>query len=171
MLINYINANQLEIAIITVITVVVICYMVHKNKRSKQIFCLLSALYILAILYKTLSTRHRSIYEINFELFWSYKAALAGNKGIAEQIILNIFLYIPFGCLTGSIIQKKISYIWMMIVGIMLSLFVEYMQYKFQIGLFELDDIFSNTLGTIFGLIIADIVKSMVFRTMRKRSE
>jgi len=136
-------------------------------------------LYILINLCETLLFRessHDAIYML--APFWSYRAALSlyePGRGFGlfitdvrlfRQIILNILLYVPFGYLLPfawpKLAQRKRprphgsgarrAFPWrVVLIGMAFSLTTECIQLVSRVGLFELDDIFDNTIGCVLG--------------------
>lgn len=106
--------------------------------------------YCLFIVYYTLITRFpKATHTVDFRLFWSYRDLLAGKptgKTDVIQNINNILFFIPFGLLFPA---KKW---WKTLLAAMcLSVAVEASQYFFGLGLCELDDVISNTIGAMIG--------------------
>ena len=62
------------------------------------------------------------------------------------QIEANILMFIPVGLLLYPTAGG-----WSVLFGFLLSLGIEWMQYVFQIGFSELDDVLHNTLGAVLG--------------------
>lgn len=87
--------------------------------------------------------------------FVSYFYVLeTGDSEILLQIIMNIVMYIPLGYLlpySCGLLAKKRNVILMVIVG---SSLIEFIQYICGMGLFELDDILNNTFGAIIGVLL-----------------
>ncbi len=144
--------------------------------------------YILIILYETLFTRSITRHvKYELSLFWSYRQSLSfctdagwpglciADSALLKQIILNILLYIPFGYLLPSawprlaklpgraprrrVIRMLKNFPWIVIViSVSLSTFIEVTQLFFRLGLFELDDIFNNTVGCLIGIILYQLL-------------
>lgn len=72
------------------------------------------------------------------------------------QTVKNVLLFIPFGYLFTSLFQNKKG-ILIVLSGGIISLFIEILQLVSRRGWFDLDDIFSNILGTIIGLGICKV--------------
>ena len=82
--------------------------------------------------------------------FWSYVGALKRAE-LREEILLNIILYIPFGYLVHYAFPKLEC--WTVVcMGFLLLEFTETVQLFFKLGLCEVDDLISNTLGTLTGV-------------------
>lgn len=102
--------------------------------------------YILIILGETLLFRSKSdMMQANLSPFWSYR--FWGEQG--AQIIANIVLFIPFGCIASKIWKWK-----SIVVVLILSFGIEFIQLISKRGLFEFDDIFNNCLGAVIGYLI-----------------
>lgn len=145
-------------------------------------------LYILVILYETLLTRSITRhFKYQLSLFWSYRQSFSfcpdasglglyiADSALLKQIILNILLYIPFGYLLPAarprlaklpgapsrlrVLNALKNFPWMVIVtGAVLSVGIEFTQLFFRLGLFELDDIFNNTVGCLLGVILYQLL-------------
>ena len=90
-------------------------------------------------------------------LLWAYKAWLAGESyGKSESIqnINNILVFIPFGCLFPRKKWKSL-----IITTLVLSSFIEAVQYSFNLGGCEIDDVICNVLGAVIGFGVCKWVK------------
>lgn len=156
---NWINAHQDGLALMVVCIIVIVVYLA-KEKR-KKIACLGMGIYIFFVLYKTVLSRTQKITTVNLELGWSYKALTRGVRGMFSQIYLNIILFVPIGVFGGILFlnKKKRSGILPIILGMIVTMTVEYLQLTLQCGTFELDDILNNMIGTIVGVFLAAIIK------------
>lgn len=152
---NWINAHQDELALVVVCMIVVMLYFVKEKQRKTA--CLSMILYTFFVIYKTILSRKQRINEINLKLGWSYKAFIHGEPGMFSQIYLNIMLFVPIGIFGGILFlnQKKKSWVLPVCLGVILTMAVEYIQLTLHCGMFELDDILNNTIGTIIGVLIA----------------
>lgn len=85
-------------------------------------------------------------------LFYSYKEAW-NNASLREwrNIILNILLFIPFGFLLPLGVKWFQKFWKIYLAGFFLTLVIETSQLILKRGIFELDDLFHNTLGTMIG--------------------
>ncbi|MGN0350319.1 MAG: VanZ family protein [Roseburia sp.] len=85
-------------------------------------------------------------------LFYSYKEAWS-SWSVTEwrNIILNILLFIPLGFLLPLGIKRFRKFWKTYLAGFGLTLFIEVTQLLLKRGIFELDDIFDNLLGTMIG--------------------
>ena len=116
--------------------------------KKRYIKCACFCGYILLILYLTIISRNQNA-EVKIQLtpFWSY--ALLNDSQYRSQIILNILLFIPFGCLLQSLYKSRLTT--HLILTVVLSVTIETLQYFLKIGMCEFDDVFHNALGSAIG--------------------
>lgn len=123
------------------------------TKRSQKAILVL---YILFILWVTLFSRTPRTERIVKGLFWEVR------MGYWLDIVLNILLFIPLGFLLGEKSWKAV------LVGFLLSLFIELTQYFLLLGYCEADDVLNNTIGTFVGFgmfrLFSDSVKKWKHR-------
>lgn len=155
---NWINAHQESLALIVVCLIIAIVYLLEKKRRV--VACLGMSLYIFFVLYKTVLSRTQRITVVNLELGWSYKAIVSGVPGMLSQVYLNIMFFVPIGIFGGVLFlnKKKRSYIFPVVLGLILTITVECFQLILQCGTFEVDDILNNMIGTVIGLFIGVII-------------
>lgn len=93
--------------------------------------------------------------QIELRLFWTIREAWTyKNASYWFFIIGNIIGFVPLGFVTPLFFKNMRSYCKVGLVGFLISLLIETTQLIFRLGLFELDDLFHNTLGTIIGYCI-----------------
>ena len=106
--------------------------------------------YCLFIIHYTLMTRSpKASQTADLRLFWSYRDLLAGKpsgKTDVIQNINNILFFIPFGFLFPMKKWWKV-----LLTAMFFSIAIEVAQYVFALGLCELDDVISNTMGAMIG--------------------
>ena len=101
-----------------------------------------------------------------WELFWAYRAWIAGESfGKTESIqnINNILVFIPFGVLFPI---KR--WRWLLIVAILFSSTIEVVQYGLNLGWCEIDDVICNVLGAAAGFGIWIWLKGKIDATGEK---
>ena len=85
-------------------------------------------------------------------LFYSYRDAWINFSNAAwRNIILNFCLFIPFGIWIPLGIKGFRKFWKTYLAGFTFTLFIECIQLLFRRGIFELDDILGNTVGTMIG--------------------
>ena len=102
-------------------------------------------IYTLFIGLMTMGYRETGAPHGRFELFWSYRNFLASDA-IRQEIISNIWLFIPLGAILYDPVHPH-RWVW----AACLSVLIETVQFGFGIGLCEIDDVISNSLGAMLG--------------------
>lgn len=131
---------------------VLTCVFTRKEKLIKYvIFSTLLIEYVTLLLCTTVIMRTSSAgIHYKKELFWSYAAIAHGRTELIAENILNVIAFIPLGLLLSSF--ECFNKWWtVLIIGISLSVGIEFSQFVFNKGLCEFDDVFHNTLGTMIG--------------------
>lgn len=95
--------------------------------------------------------------------FWSYRAILDGRHELIAENLLNIAIFIPIGFLLGFIF-KSIRWWKVLIVGLFVSVTIEFLQYALNRGSAEVDDVMHNLLGGIIGYGLFIIIKTLFKR-------
>ena len=112
------------------------------------------------LIFVTLATRHSGgAYPVNLELFHSYREVLAGgNVEILRSNFMNGVLFFPGGVLLGTLLPERWSKFSRILAGLLIlglmSAGVEWIQYIWQLGRVEADDVLHNSLGAFAGLMI-----------------
>ena len=134
------------------------------NTRRRAALLTIFFIYILTVLWYTVFKRNIAIHNAQFELFWSYKKWFAGDTDLGQEIIANIVMFIPFGFLMSALLPttpsfkggKKAAVV--ISAAIIFSLIIETLQLVLMRGLFEWDDVFSNTTGAVAGLLLYNLL-------------
>ena len=117
----------------------------------------LVAQYIFFILWITLFSRRPGTVRIFTCLFWEVK------NHVWVDVLINILLFIPLGVLLGILTESWKAVIY----GFLLSVFIEFAQYVFILGYCQMDDVLNNTIGTVVGFGIWNLLSVL----MKKRCE
>ena len=128
----------------------------HKNRLTIMLNGFLLSLNCAFIFVMTLFGRARGESR-SFRLrpFESYGIAfMQGNVEILLQIVVNIAMYVTLSILLLCCFQWDKRYQYVVLVAFVSSLAVELLQVIFKIGMFEVDDIINNVLGTLIGIVI-----------------
>ena len=89
--------------------------------------------------------------------FIRYRHVL-GWKAVILNIWGNIIAFMPFG-LFLPIYAKRCRNLWMTVLySFELSLLVELLQLVFKVGSFDVDDLFLNTVGGLFGYLVYKVI-------------
>ena len=95
-------------------------------------------------------------YEAHWVPFHTYRAYFSDpHSEILRSCFMNVALFYPAGLLFGSLLPRKWSFcrgmLWSVLVFGLFSLTVELSQYRFGLGISEIDDVLHNTLGAALG--------------------
>lgn len=103
-------------------------------------------------------------------LFYSYKDAW-NNFSVTswKNIILNFLLFVPLGILIPMVTTKCKTFWKTVLTAILLSTSIETIQLLTGLGIFELDDILGNTIGTMIGYGIYEL-SDFLFALKRESS-
>ena len=131
----------------------------------RYIVVLLLLEYVILIYCSTVLCRGASEeFGENFNILWSYSAIKSGRDDLIIENIMNFVVFIPVGLLLGLVTHNKLSSfyagLFVICIGLIISLSVELLQYYFRLGFSELDDIIHNTLGCLIGYFIVLLFKS-----------
>ena len=135
-----------------------------KEKNKKRILLRIVFTVYLLILFRITVFRSNSYptdYAVNLSLFTDLVATYYEN-GIWMVIYLvvgNIVWFVPFGFLLPMIWQKLKVY-YTIPLGFCLSLTIELGQLISGKGMFEIDDLVLNTVGTVVGYLVYRIIKA-----------
>lgn len=87
--------------------------------------------------------------------FSSYYEAWVTKSFVAwRNILLNIAMFIPFGVLFPISWNKEIKIKHFVLIVCAVSLSMEMVQYVSNTGVFEVDDLINNLLGSLFGNLV-----------------
>ena len=127
-----------------------------------------------AILYITVLTRSESGAGADFIPFSSFERAKIQPE-MYRSMLMNVFLFVPLGLslpfVFGGGTGKRI--LLTILVGLVLSVTVEAIQYFAHLGMAETDDVICNTLGTAIGscaYLLALLWRKLFNKTKERRS-
>lgn len=134
-----------------------------KDNNNKRILLItLLTAYLLILLRITVFRSHSYPTEmsVNLSLFTDLVATYHENGiwMVLYLVVGNIVWFVPFGFLLPAIFQKLKSY-YIIPLGFLLSLVIEISQFALKKGMFEIDDLVLNTLGTAIGCFIYKIYR------------
>lgn len=165
--------TRLICAICVIIIMVLLSLIVKKTKWHKRITMVMIVVYICGLVYYTMINGSRgSTTGIDFKFpLPFYRAIKSRHYGLStNRSVLNCLLFIPFGFLFAQITElyqidtsreHRSSFSAIIFCGLLASLTVEIIQLLFKRGVFEIDDLVKNTIGTSLGYIIWRVVKKV----------
>lgn len=125
--------------------------------------------FIMIVLASTVFTRMpRDGYTYNLTPLWSWWAAAFGNYELLKEIVLNIILFIPIGCLLPFVFHRQLLFYKALWMGAALSFIIECSQLIFLRGLFEWDDMIDNSIGAMIGCVISNQLRHCLHKIRRK---
>lgn len=106
------------------------------------------------ILYATILTRTPGVPAVILTPFATLTAARQQSE-LYRAMLMNVFLFFPLGLTLSNALPRK-WHRWGRIalttfVGCILSVGIEYTQYRYALGMAEVDDVICNTLGAFIG--------------------
>ena len=146
----------LSIILSIAIAVVVWGYLRTKVQRRRWTIAnlVLSCVVAIAILYATILTRTPGDYKPILTPFATFTAALQQPE-LYREMMMNVFLFFPLGLTLSNALPRKwhrwLRIILTTLVGCAFSVGIEYAQYRYALGMAEVDDVICNTLGTFVG--------------------
>ena len=144
-----------------------------QNIRMKNIIgvCLVFAWFIFFI-YVTLIERTQSDMPMyNLQLFWCILEAWTTKNAMDWYFIVgNVSLFIPLGIILPLCFDRMRVWWRTVLLGFGFSLGIELAQLLLRLGLFEFDDIFNNSLGTLLGYGLFVFYMGLFRRERRVRS-
>lgn len=161
------SLNPIWTAVAILLTVAVWFWLSYKRQEPKRkwISCTLLLYMLLVYSFTVLSRQVESGSRYELQLFWSYGALFQGQKEFFMYIVMNIFMLLPVGFLLSALGKSgKCT----LLCGSAFSCLIELSQLITGKGLFELDDIFHNTLGVWLGILLYDGVWRCVSRFRKK---
>lgn len=149
-------------AVLLIVLATVIFLFLRERLRStlywKAGIPILLVCWIAVILFGTLGQRTEggNLSEPILMPFYSYYTAFnGGSKELYRTNFMNAVLFYPAGLLGCEALPKRWRKIWKVMlvtfVFALVSVGIEYSQYRFGLGLAEVDDVIHNTLGTLLG--------------------
>lgn len=146
------------------------------GKRWNIANALLACGMVMAILCITIMGRTTGERILVLKPFASLAAARTQSEAYRE-LLMNIFLFFPFGLTLSNALPQSWGR-WRrigltVITGLLLSAGIEYIQYRFALGVAETDDVICNTLGTFIGstsLLIAHGIEKYNEKTIKHDS-
>lgn len=133
------------------------------NKRNlKKIVVVLFSIYIFAVLWITLIDRESGNRRANLVPFWELANVIKGveRSFYIGQIFGNLVMLMPLGFMFPII--RKVSLKQVLLISLCFSVGIELTQFITGRGLMEFDDVFNNTVGTVLGYKVYDVLRERI---------
>jgi glycopeptide antibiotics resistance protein len=144
------------------IVALIVC-LIRKYERRKTTFWTLLLAYGGALIGETVLSGHK--YALSSYQLVPFNSLMSGLswRTVLLQLVLNIVLFIPLGVFL-YIGKRKLAI--SVIIGFGVSLAIEIIEYITKTGVFDVDDLIMNTLGTLIGFVICSL--SPIGKTNRR---
>lgn len=80
----------------------------------------------------------------------------------------NILWFIPMGFGAAYLLKERYSFLKALGIGFSVSILIETMQFLFDTGISDIDDVLFNTAGTIIGILLFSVLDRIIKRRKRK---
>lgn len=91
------------------------------------------------------------------------------RSGMIRDVILNTILFFPFGFLLQMICKRNKICIYPIVIPLFVSVAIEVLQYIFSLGITDITDVISNTLGAILGS-LSYLLFNTIFKEKKEKS-
>lgn len=134
-----------------------------KKRVITVIWWLVLGIYLLGVLFLTLGSRiHLQRRYLDLQIHWQYIVlALKGNARLVWEDAANVVLFLPLGMLFREIFNRKYCIFKCIIAGIILSTFIELMQFAMRCGYCDINDFICNVLGVAIGYFLGYLMDTM----------
>ncbi len=142
---------------------IILSVILLRLSKSRFVLWLVTGIYLFAILYFTLLTRHpmtepvsllKPFATVHNAVSWGDSGIIIINKTNLYALIANILLFLPAGFLIPKLWGKARHWYIAIPAGLFISAFIEVTQYLTKLGCFDVDDLITNTLGAAMGYLI-----------------
>ena len=144
----YIYVYIFSFVCVSIVAVIIKC---GKN-RWKYVGCILLIAYIILVFCSTVFFRETAdARKYNLLPFWSYRIILETNsKALMAENLMNIIFFLPIGLISGMFFPN-IRWWRVLQSGMFIAITIETLQFLFNRGFAEIDDVIHNTVGCLIG--------------------
>ena len=148
-------------------------YKKHKFNKLQCGAAILLSLYIVVLLYFTVTGRYsHEEYGYEIQFFTSYRWFFEHNgEQVLRQLLINFVMLMPVGFLLPVVIKAKYKYLITMALSLLLTVFIETMQLITKCGSFEIDDIINNFVGAVLGMLLYVLCIKLIKQNTNKVNE
>lgn len=117
--------------------------------------------YVILLLSGTIFLRdEKAKLVVKTDVLWSYFDKTA-RENLMFDHIQNIVAFVPIGFLICSL-TTEFRLVKALLTGLLISFAIEFLQFEFQRGVVDVDDLFNNTLGAFFGFMLFKIIEKIL---------
>jgi len=126
---------------------------IYISKFGFGVFSLSYIVLLVSVLFSrnSLGNNYTSNY-VPFKTIFGYIFGKADFIYIFSNIVGNIIIFIPLGCIVYYYFYRKIKVSICIFISILFVILIEYLQKKYIVGSFDIDDILLNSLGVYLGI-------------------
>lgn len=137
--------------------------------KCNWIFCVL---FVLLLFYVTVASRTgTSQQEVIIQPFYSFFLARTVNREYYRSMLMNVFLFFPLGLmLPFALSERRNPVLLSLLIGLLMSVLIEILQYAFSLGRAETDDVIMNTLGVLIGS-VSFILSKLILIHLRQMTD
>jgi len=136
---------------------------------KKSALIVIFSVYCAFLFYVTLVRRDTGFYSINLHLFRAWREAWnCFSLKNWLNVLLNVALFLPLGFFLPLIRTQMQKWYPVILLGSILSLLIEILQYCCGLGVADVDDLFCNGLGTALGYCIVMALRHLKVRQCRQ---
>ena len=152
------------------LTILAVTYSLHKKRYGgerkypwgRAMLCMLLVGYLAIVLYATLLRGSWGIRQVNLHLFRAWLEAWNNYSAkTMANVLLNVAMFVPLGFLLPLLWKKFRKWYAAIPTGFGFSLAIELAQLITCKGVFDVDDLFANTLGAMIGYLLIMTVLSL----------
>lgn len=149
--------------LLVLFVIVAVLLLVFKHSEFKQSISRLLIVEYSVILYfiTVFSRKAHSVRRYDFTPFWSYE-----KPDLLLENVMNVVVFIPVGILLG-LAFSNIKLWKVVVIGLLLSLPIEILQFFLKKGFAEIDDVMHNTIGCMLGYGLSNIATLFVQKIER----
>lgn len=137
---------------------------IGKSKRNFSLWGFLLCIYIAILLSVTFFSRESGgDKSIDLKIGSSWGINIRNNAYVVE----NVLLFIPYGYLLPMVWEKVRGWWKCILLGFSTSLLIELLQLVSARGVFQTDDMITNTMGALIGYLLFGLTYA-VFRVFKK---
>ncbi len=136
----------------------------HVPPFSTYLLYLLLFCWMITVLGLTMFGRNTYLTNnINLKLLSGYfNAWNTWNIHELQMIVFNLLMFMPLGFLLSFLLQSKHKTTKVLWISFFISLMIEFLQLITKRGIFELDDLIHNTIGSMMGYFLAEGITSWI---------
>lgn len=138
-------------------------------RKIRIISAIIAILCVAILLYATVFMRTRTVTAYDFIPFSSFQKAVE-QRELYRSMLMNTILFVPLGLTLPFVFKGNAAkrILLTILIGFILSVCIEAIQFAFSLGQAETDDVICNTVGTALGS--CSYLLSLLWRKMIRKA-